>query len=132
LWYRQITCCSGKVFLRTGRFLGNPINRFSGNKEAMSPRPKKIRHCEGEFCGRAFKITGTPLHELRQIDLYRDELEALRLCDREGLTQEEAGKRMGVSRGTIQRIITIARRKTAEALSDGCALIFSDEKKEDD
>jgi len=72
------------------------------------------------------------LHELRQIDLYRDELEALRLCDREGLTQEEAGQRMGVSRGTIQRIITIARRKTAEALSDGCALIFADEKKDDD
>lgn len=98
----------------------------------MSPRPKKIRRCEGEFCGRAFKITGTPLHELRQIDLYRDELEVLRLCDREGLTQEEAGQRMGVSRGTIQRIITIARRKTAEALSEGCALIFSDEKKEDE
>ena len=98
----------------------------------MSPRPKKIRHCEGEFCGRAFKITGTPLHELRQIDLYRDELEVLRLCDLEGLTQEEAGKRMGVSRGTIQRIITIARRKTAEALADGCALIFSEETKEEE
>jgi uncharacterized protein len=98
----------------------------------MSPRPKKFRRCEGEFCGRAFKITGTPLHELRQIDLYRDELEVLRLCDREGLTQEEAGQRMGVSRGTIQRIITIARRKTAEALSEGCALIFADEKKEED
>jgi uncharacterized protein len=117
---------------RAGRLLGNLINCISGYKKIMSPRPKKIRHCEGEFCGRAFKITGTPLHELRQIDLYRDELEVLRLCDREGLTQEETGKRMGVSRGTIQRIITIARRKTAEALSDGCALIFSDEKKEED
>ena len=72
------------------------------------------------------------MQELRQIDLYRDELEVLKLCDREGLTQEEAGKRMGVSRGTIQRIITIARKKTAEALSEGCALIFSEEKRMDD
>lgn len=93
----------------------------------MSPRPKKIRHCQGKFCGRAFKPTGTPLPELEHIHLYRDELEALRLCDSEGLTQEEAGQKMGVSRGTIQRIITLARKKTASALTEGHALIFIDE-----
>ncbi len=93
----------------------------------MSPRPKKIRHCQGKFCGRAFKPTGTPLPELVQIQLYRDELEALRLCDGEGLTQEEAGLKMGVSRGTIQRIITLARKKTATALTEGSALIFEDD-----
>jgi len=93
----------------------------------MSPRPKKIRHCQGQFCGRAFKPTGTPLTELEQVHLYRDELEALRLCDGEGLTQEEAGHRMGVSRGTIQRIITLARKKTATALTEGQALIFVNE-----
>lgn len=92
----------------------------------MSPRPKKIRRCEGQFCGRAFKPTGTPLPELEQLNLFRDELEALRLCDLEGLTQEEAGIRMGVSRGTIQRIITGARKKTAQALSAGQALVFID------
>ncbi len=62
--------------------------------------------------------------ELKQIELHRDELEALRLCDGEGLTQEEAGQRMGVSRGTIQRIVTVARRKTAISLTEGYALIF--------
>jgi predicted DNA-binding protein (UPF0251 family) len=93
----------------------------------MSPRPKKIRKCQGKFCGKAFKPTGTPLIELRQIPLHQDELEALRLCDGEGLTQEEAGKSMGVSRGTIQRIITIARRKTAQALTEGHALVFVDQ-----
>ncbi len=90
----------------------------------MSPRPKKLRKCEGKFCGRAFKPTGTPLSKLEQIELFRDEMEALRLCDRDGLTQEEAGLKMGVSRGTIQRIITIARKKTAEAISEGKALVF--------
>ncbi len=49
----------------------------------MSPRPKKIRRCEGNFCGRAFKPTGTPLINLKQITLFRDELEALKLCDYE-------------------------------------------------
>lgn len=92
----------------------------------MSPRPKKLRRCEGNFCGRAFKPTGTPLQELSQISLHRDELEALRLCDFEGLTQEEAGLRMGVSRGTVQRIITGARRKTVMALTEGRALVFVD------
>ncbi|MEN8199575.1 MAG: DUF134 domain-containing protein [Thermodesulfobacteriota bacterium] len=93
----------------------------------MSPRPKKLRKCEGNFCGHAFKPTGKPLSKLEKVELYRDEMEALRLCDREGLTQEEAGKKMGVSRGTVQRIITIARRKTAGALSEGQALVFVDD-----
>ena len=94
----------------------------------MSPRPKKLRRCQGNFCGRAFKPTGTPLSELEQISLHRDELEALRLCDCEGMTQEEAGLSMGVSRGTIQRIITVARKKSAQALTEGYALVFVDEK----
>lgn len=87
-----------------------------------------MRKCEGNFCGRAFKPTGTPLAKLEKIELFRDEMEALRLCDRDGLTQEEAGQKMGVSRGTVQRIITIARRKTAGAISEGRALIFVDDK----
>ena len=97
----------------------------------MSPRPKKTRNCQGRFCGRAFKPTGTPLTELQQIELHRDELEALRLCDGEGMTQEEAGHCMGVSRGTVQRIITVARKKTATALTTGQALIFVDQDEEE-
>ncbi len=76
------------------------------------------------MCGRAFKPTGTPMPKLRKIDLLRDELESLKLCDLEGLTQEEAGQKMGISRGTVQRILTTARRKTAEALVTGAALVF--------
>lgn len=62
--------------------------------------------------------------EIGKITLARDELEALRLCDLEGLTQEEAGKRMGVSRGTVQRILSSARKKVALALTSGMAIVF--------
>ncbi|MCI5222791.1 MAG: DUF134 domain-containing protein [Candidatus Electrothrix sp. AR4] len=94
----------------------------------MSPRPRKKRCCEGKFYDRVYKPAGAPLCNLEQIILHRDELEALKLCDLEGLFQEQAGERMGVSRGTIQRILTSARKKTAEALVSGAALIFADSK----
>lgn len=89
-------------------------------------RPKKKRFCEGIICGKAFKPTRVPMAELRQVNLYYDEVEALRLCDLEGLTQEQAGRKMGVSRGTVQRILTMARKKMASAIVHGEALILSD------
>ncbi|MCI5130802.1 MAG: DUF134 domain-containing protein [Candidatus Electrothrix sp. EH2] len=92
----------------------------------MSPRLKKKRCCEGEFCGQAFKPVGLPLRKLNQIILYRDELETLKLCDLEGLTQEQAGERMRVSRGTVQRLLTGARKKVAQALVTGSALAFAE------
>lgn len=51
-----------------------------------------------------------------------EELEALRLVDLLGLTQEEAAFRMGVSRKTFWRDLTSARRKIAEALINGWAI----------
>lgn len=48
-----------------------------------------------------------------------DEYEVLRLIDFEGLTQEEAGERMGISRGTIWRLIKSARKKVTSALVEG-------------
>lgn len=77
--------------------------------------------------GQAFKPIGRPMIDLKEIRLYHDELEVLRLCDLEGLVQEEAGQRMGVSRGTVQRLLASARKKTAQALVEGAALIFVEE-----
>jgi predicted DNA-binding protein (UPF0251 family) len=45
-----------------------------------------------------------------------DELEALRLADLEGLSQEEAAAKMNVSRPTFGRIVDQARKKVATAL----------------
>ena len=90
----------------------------------MSPRYKKPRTCVCPARGKAFKPTGIPLSELEKIILYTDELETMKLCDLDGLTQEEAGRKMGISRGTVQRILSSARRKTALTLSGCKALIL--------
>ena len=92
----------------------------------MSPRPRKPRQCGCPLKGKAFKPTGIPMPSIEKIPLYRDELEALRLCDRDGFTQEEAGLRMGISRGTVQRILSSARKKVATALAECKALVFEE------
>jgi len=69
-----------------------------------------------------YKPRGIPLRILDEVVLGLDEMEALRLADLEGLTQEAVGEHMGVSRQTIGRILEIARRKVAEALVHGMAL----------
>jgi predicted DNA-binding protein (UPF0251 family)/predicted Fe-Mo cluster-binding NifX family protein len=53
------------------------------------------------------------------VTLTIDAVEALRLCDLEELDQEQAAGMMGVSRGTLQRILYKAHRATAEALIAG-------------
>ena len=53
-----------------------------------------------------------------------EEFEALRLVDHEGLTQEEAGQRMGVSRGTVWRALSSARKKVAQMIVEGRELII--------
>ncbi len=98
----------------------------------MSPRNKKPRTCGCRLAGKAFKPSGLPMTELERITLFEDELEALKLCDLDGLTQEEAGASMGISRGTVQRLLAGARKKTAEALSQGKALVFAKINNEED
>ncbi len=65
------------------------------------------------------KFTPTPQGNPEPIYIEPAELEAIRLVDVEGLSQEEAGERMGVSRGTVWRLIQSARKKTAQALTEG-------------
>ncbi len=59
---------------------------------------------------------------MKEVRLGLDEYEALRLADKEGYYQEDAARRMNVSRQTFTRIVSSARRKVAEALVDGLAL----------
>jgi predicted DNA-binding protein (UPF0251 family) len=69
-----------------------------------------------------FKPAGVPVSHLEQVTLTLDEFEALRLADLEGLYQDRAAVRMGVSRATFARIVEGARHKVAQALVHGQAL----------
>ena len=68
------------------------------------------------------KLVPIPEGNPEPIFIEQAEIEALRLVDVEGLSQEEAGSRMGVSRGTVWRLIQSARKKIAQALSEGRTL----------
>jgi uncharacterized protein len=86
------------------------------------PRPHCPRWISLDVPARLFKPAGIPAHDLVEVRMTLDELEALRLADLEGLYQEDAATRMGVSRPTLGRILEQARRKTAQALVLGRAL----------
>jgi predicted DNA-binding protein (UPF0251 family) len=86
------------------------------------PRPCCLRRVEGSPPSAIFKPAGIPAHQLEQIEMTLDELEALRLADLEGLYQEDAAAHMSVSRPTLGRILESARRKVAGALVLGRVL----------
>jgi len=85
-------------------------------------RPTKERRVELVPEYDYFKPVGKPLKELEEICLTIEEVEALRLKDLEGLTQEEAAEKMDISRPTFQRILTMGRKKLADALVNGYAI----------
>jgi len=69
-------------------------------------------------------LEGTLTLGEEQVKMTIDEYEALRLVDYEGLLQEEAAHRMGVSRGTVWRCLNSARRKVATMLVEGRELVI--------
>ena len=80
-------------------------------------RPTKCRRICHMPLVQEFTPTGQPEDE--PIILNLDEYEAIRLMDREGMSQQECSKRMGVARTTVQKIYEVARRKVADALVEG-------------
>jgi len=89
-------------------------------------RPEKIRRVGCVAEGRAFKPIGRPVGGLEIEELRLDELEALRLADLEGLYQEAAAERMGVSRPTFARILARARLAVARALIEERLLVVGE------
>lgn len=85
-----------------------------------------MRYCRGVNGYNLYKPSGIPLAQLQITELGLDELEAMRLCDAEGHQQEAAAEAMGVSRGTIQRLLESGRQKTIDALVHGKAISFAD------
>jgi predicted DNA-binding protein (UPF0251 family)/predicted Fe-Mo cluster-binding NifX family protein len=59
------------------------------------------------------------------IQLTFDEFETIRLLDREGMTQEQCAREMGVARTTVTAMYESARKKIAKMLVEGRSLTIS-------
>ncbi len=70
------------------------------------------------------RMVPEPRGEGEPVHLNLAEAEALRLVDLEGKYQEEAGASMGVSRGTIWRLLSSARQKVTQAIFEGRPLVI--------
>ena len=82
-------------------------------------RPRIRRIIESGSDSRCYKPCCCPEEEGTGISLQPEEIELIRLVDLEGLEQEEAATRLGVSRKTAWRDLHEARRKIADALVNG-------------
>lgn len=99
----------------------------------MAWRPRRRRGRRGRFpkpvtLGQVpivNRFTPFPMNNVEPIYIEPAELEALRLVDLEGLSQKEAGEKMGVSRGTVWRLLQSARKKSAQALTEARPLLVS-------
>lgn len=87
-------------------------------------RPVKLRKvcCIPE--NRKFGPLGVNAGQRGQIIMEVDEYEVIRLIDLEGFSQEECAIQMDISRPTVQRIYTEARKKIAESLINGKMIII--------
>ncbi len=71
-----------------------------------------------------YKPFGIPMRDIESVDLLLEEYEALRLADYENLTQEEAAKKMNISRPTFTRLYDKALKNIAKAFVEGKAIII--------
>ncbi|GIK21448.1 MAG: DUF134 domain-containing protein [Chlorobi bacterium] len=85
-------------------------------------RPEKKRHIRCNPACYYFKPTGIPMYELEEVELAKDELEAIRLADFNELFQEDAAIKMNISRATFGRIVMRAHYKIADAIINGKAI----------
>ena len=85
-------------------------------------RPPKCRIVGHEPSVTYFKPRGIPLRNIDEVTLTVEGLEALRLSEIEGLDQDAAAARMGISRQTFGRILADARKTVATAIVNGLGL----------
>ena len=85
-------------------------------------RPCRCRRIRCKPDTNYFKPRGIPLDMLEEVNLGLDELEAIRLADFNGLYQEDAAKKMDISRQTFGNIINSAHKKIADVLLNAKAL----------
>jgi len=94
------------------------------------PRCKKHRRCRFINGSKIFKPAGKSFKQLEQIEIQSDEFEAIRLCNYDGLNQIQAGQKMQISRGTVQRLLSSGSKKIVDALLNTKLLIIKEKNDE--
>ena len=90
------------------------------------PRPPLPRRVCCQLNGLGFRPIGAAAAKADALRIGVDELEAIRLADIEGLYQDAAAARMGVSRQTYARILNRARMAVARSLVEQKMLFVGD------
>ncbi|HSP89667.1 MAG TPA: DUF134 domain-containing protein [Vicinamibacterales bacterium] len=90
------------------------------------PRPPLPRRVCCQLNGLGFRPIGAAAAKADALRIGVDELEAIRLADIEGLYQDAAAERMGVSRQTYARILNRARMAVARSLVEQKMLFVGD------
>ena len=85
-------------------------------------RPRLCRRLRFKPNAHYFKPQGIPMHQLEEVILTKEELEAIKLKDFDGLEQLEASEEMNTSQSTFQRILASAYQKISDALVNGKAI----------
>jgi len=88
------------------------------------PNRRRYRRIKMPPAMEGFKPFGIPMRDLESVDLLYEEYEALRLADYENFNQEEAAKKMNISRPTFTRLYDKARKNIAKAFVEGKAIII--------
>lgn len=81
--------------------------------------PRRLRFNPGVFY---FKPRGIPMKTLQEIELFPDELEAIKLHNVDNLDQTSAAQKMQISQPTFARILNRAHQKIAQAIIHGKAI----------
>jgi len=91
------------------------------------PRPKLCRRLRFKLKVHYYKPRGVQMRDLKEIKINREELEAIKLKDYDGLDQNQAAEKMKTSQSTFQRILFSARSKIAKAIINGWALCIDND-----
>jgi len=86
-------------------------------------RGKKDRFCRRLSDQKIYIPYGKSPQALDKVTINLDEFEAIRLCDYDGKSQIEASKQMGLSRGTLQRLLLSGRKKIIDGFFHSKAII---------
>ena len=93
-------------------------------KKIFMPRPKRKRKIFSLPQAEGFKPFGANINETGVVELLLEEYETIKLADYQNLTQEDAARKMNISRPTFTRIYDKARKTIALAFVEGKIIII--------